>query len=125
MVAERAAARRGPARRGASSCPADNGVQQRYTELPDLDPRILATLTEVVGEATTPYERVHAIHAFLTDRANNFSYSLSTEPGNSGDDLVDFLRLRRGYCEQYAGGDGGDGAGGRRARPGGPGLHAG
>ena len=78
-------------------------MQQRYTELPDLDPRILATLTEVVGEATTPYERVHAIHAFLTDRANGFRYSLSTEPGTSGDDLVDFLRLRRGFCEQYAG----------------------
>ena len=46
---------------------------------------------------------MHAIHAFLTDKANNFSYSLSTEPGNSGDDLVDFLRLRRGFCEQYAG----------------------
>ena len=40
---------------------------------------------------------------FLTDRANGFIYSLSTEPGTSGDDLVDFLRLRRGYCEQYAG----------------------
>ena len=87
----------------AQELPADNGVQQRYTDLPDLDPRILATLTEVIGEATTPYERVHAIHAFLTDKANNFSYSLSTEPGNSGDALVDFLRLRRGFCEQYAG----------------------
>ena len=30
-------------------------------------------------------------------------YSLATAPGTSGDDLVDFLRLRRGYCEQYAG----------------------
>ena len=86
----------------AQPLPADNGVQQRFTELPDLDPRIIATLTEVLGEAATPYERVHAIHAFLTDKGNNFSYSLSTEPGNSGDALVDFLRLRRGFCEQYA-----------------------
>jgi hypothetical protein len=83
--------------------PADNGLQQQYTALPDLDPRILAQVAEVTVDATTPYELVRSIHAFLTDRANNFRYSLSTAPGTSGDDLVDFLRLRRGYCEQYAG----------------------
>jgi hypothetical protein len=83
--------------------PADNGLQQLYTELPDLDPRILAQVADVTAGATSPYELVRSIHAFLTDRANGFRYSLSTEPGTSGDDLVDFLRLRRGYCEQYAG----------------------
>jgi hypothetical protein len=46
---------------------------------------------------------VRAIHDHLTDRSNGFIYSLSTEPGTSGNDLVDFLRLKRGYCEQYAG----------------------
>jgi Transglutaminase-like superfamily len=64
---------------------------------------VLDVVAGVVGDATTPYDRVHRIHAFLTDRANGFRYSLSTDPGTSGDDLVDFLRLRRGYCEQYAG----------------------
>jgi hypothetical protein len=87
----------------AQPLPADNGLQQLYTDLPDLDPRILAQVAEVTGDATTPYELVRSIHAFLTNRANGFRYSLSTEPGTSGDDLVDFLRLRRGYCEQYAG----------------------
>lgn len=83
--------------------PADNRVEQQYTALPDLDPRILATVTDVVGDAATPYERVRRIHAFLTDRGNGFRYSLATAPGTSGNDLVDFLTLRRGYCEQYAG----------------------
>ncbi|MCW2533640.1 MAG: Transglutaminase-like enzyme predicted cysteine protease [Blastococcus sp.] len=83
--------------------PADNGVQLLYTELPELDPRVLAAVAEATGDAVTPYERVHNIHAYLSDRANGFRYSLATEPGTSGDDLVDFLRLRRGYCEQYAG----------------------
>ena len=63
----------------------------------------MATLTEVIDGAAAPYARVHAIHDFLTDNANGFIYSLSTAPGTSGNDLVDFLRLRRGYCEQYAG----------------------
>jgi hypothetical protein len=83
--------------------PADNGIQVLYTELPELDPRILASVAEAIGDAVTPYERVRSIHAYLSDRANGFRYSLATESGTSGDDLVDFLRLRRGYCEQYAG----------------------
>jgi transglutaminase-like putative cysteine protease len=83
--------------------PPDDPLQQRFTLLPDLDPSVLATVRDVVGDAGTPYERVRRIHAFLTDRANGFRYSLTTEPGTGGDDLADFLRMRRGYCEQYAG----------------------
>ena len=84
--------------------PLDDAVRRRFTKLPQLDPRVtdlVATLTAGVG--VDPYERVRRINDYLTDRANGFVYSLATEPGTSGDDLVDFLRLRRGYCEQYAG----------------------
>jgi hypothetical protein len=87
----------------APALPADNRVQVQYTRLPDLDPRILAKVTEVTAGAASPYERVRSIHAYLTDRANGFRYSLATEPGTSGDHLVDFLTQQRGYCEQYAG----------------------
>ena len=83
----------------------EDPLQERFTTLPELDPRVtelVAELTADVG-AGAPYERVRRIHEYLTDRANGFVYSLATEPGTSGDDLVDFLRLRRGYCEQYAG----------------------
>jgi transglutaminase-like putative cysteine protease len=83
--------------------PPDNRVQVQYTALPQLDPRILATVAQVTAGAVTPYEIVHSIHAYLSDRAKGFRYSLATEPGTSGDQLVDFLTLRRGYCEQYAG----------------------
>jgi len=87
----------------AAPLPATNRVQEQYTALPELDPRILATVAQVTAGATTPYERVRAIHSYLTDRANGFRYSLSTTPGTSGDRLVDFLTEKRGYCEQYAG----------------------
>ncbi|HEY0401922.1 MAG TPA: DUF3488 and transglutaminase-like domain-containing protein [Blastococcus sp.] len=87
----------------AQQLPPDSNVHMAYTALPELDPRILTTVAEVTAGAVSPYERVHDIHAFLSDRANGFRYSLSTQPGTSGNDLVDFLRLRRGYCEQYAG----------------------
>jgi transglutaminase superfamily protein len=85
--------------------PLDSRVQQRFTALPDLDPRVrdlVTTLTAGIGIGQ-PYEKVRRIQEYLTDRSNGFVYSLATEPGSSGDDLVDFLRLKRGYCEQYAG----------------------
>jgi transglutaminase-like putative cysteine protease len=87
----------------ASQLPPGDAVQQEFAAIPPLDPRVTDVVAEVVAGATSPYERVRRIHAFLTDRRNGFRYSLATEPGTSGDDLVDFLRLQRGYCEQYAG----------------------
>jgi transglutaminase-like putative cysteine protease len=89
----------------AAALPLDSAVRQRFTDLPPLDPRVNDVLTEIIAGVgvNEPYERVRRIHAYLTDRSRGFVYSLATEPGTSGDDLVDFLRLRRGYCEQYAG----------------------
>ncbi|GHE13113.1 transglutaminase family protein [Klenkia taihuensis] len=82
---------------------ADDPVQQEYTQLPPLDPRVTDQLAELVDGEQSPDQRVRAVFDFLTDRANGFVYSLSTAPGTTGDDLADFLQLRRGYCEQYAG----------------------
>ncbi len=83
----------------------DSPVWERFTALPDLDPRVTDLVTELTGDlaAGQSYQRARRIQEYLTDRSNGFVYSLATEPGTSGDDLVDFLRLRRGYCEQYAG----------------------
>lgn len=78
-------------------------VRDRFTALPPLDPRVTSQVEQLVAGAGTPYARVRAILDFLTDRDNGFTYSLATDPGTSGDDLVDFLEERRGYCEQYAG----------------------
>ncbi|SDX95289.1 Transglutaminase-like enzyme, putative cysteine protease [Modestobacter sp. DSM 44400] len=76
---------------------------RRYLELPQLDASVTALVGQLTNVAQSPYERVLGIYDHLTDRANGFAYSLTTTPGTSGDDLVDFLRLKRGYCEQYAG----------------------
>ncbi|WP_455428513.1 transglutaminaseTgpA domain-containing protein [Klenkia terrae] len=83
--------------------PADDPVQQTFTALPELDQRVRDLVEELTNSGQSPDERVRAIFDFLTDRANGFVYSLSTTPGTTGDDLADFLALRRGYCEQYAG----------------------
>nr|WP_239520315.1 transglutaminase domain-containing protein [Blastococcus saxobsidens] len=88
---------------GAPPMAADRPVQERFAALPPLDPAIGELTAQLTSGAPTPYEAVRRIQAYLTDRSNGFVYSLSTAPGTSGDDLVDFLRLKRGYCEQYAG----------------------
>ncbi|MCO7222630.1 DUF3488 and transglutaminase-like domain-containing protein, partial [Klenkia sp. PcliD-1-E] len=88
---------------GARPLAADDPLQQEYTALPDLDPRVTTLLGQLVDGGQTPDQRVRAVFDFLTDRSNGFVYSLSTAPGTTGDDLADFLQLRRGYCEQYAG----------------------
>ncbi|MGY2064108.1 transglutaminase family protein [Blastococcus sp. SYSU DS0619] len=88
---------------GAEPLPPGSPVQERFGALPELDPSIGELTARLTAGATTAYERVRRIQTYLIDRSNGFTYSLSTAPGTSGDDLVDFLRLKRGYCEQYAG----------------------
>ncbi len=83
----------------------DNPLQVDFTALPTgLDPAVAALVDSLVAAAGGggPYERALAINNYLTDSQNGFLYSLSTEPGTSGDDLVNFLENKRGYCEQYA-----------------------
>ena len=78
-------------------------IRDRFTSLPSLDPRVRAQVDALVDGVEGGYDRVRRIMAFLTDPAEGFDYALSTDPGTSGDDLLDFLTERRGYCEQYAG----------------------
>jgi transglutaminase-like putative cysteine protease len=81
-----------------------NPLQQRYTALPPLlDPRIAALVTRLTDGQAGTYARVRAILDYFTSPSNGFVYSLATAPGTGDSYLVDFLRLRKGYCEQYAG----------------------
>jgi transglutaminase-like putative cysteine protease len=82
--------------------PADDEML-RYTQLPDLAASVTELAAQLAAGAQTPYDRVRAVLDHFTDRGNGFVYSLSTAPGTTGDDLADFLRSKRGYCEQYAG----------------------
>ena len=58
-------------------------------------------LSETAAQPTD-FDRALALKNFFTDPSNGFQYSLSVPTGNSGDLLTDFLRNRKGYCEQYA-----------------------
>jgi hypothetical protein len=56
---------------------------------------------DIVAGATTPYEKALALHAHFSP-LNGFRYSLRTKQGTTGNDLLDFLENKEGYCEQYA-----------------------
>lgn len=88
--------------RASTPLPPGSPVLERDTALPPLDPTVTELVAGLTAEAATPYDAVLAIQRHFS-RENGFVYSLSTTPGTTGDDLADFLRLKQGYCEQYAG----------------------
>ncbi len=54
------------------------------------------------ANAQTPFDQALALQNYFTDPANGFTYSLSVPTGNTGSALLDFLKNKKGYCEQYA-----------------------
>ncbi len=81
---------------------ADAGGMERYLRLPDdmSDPAILDQVGRVLRGAKGPskYEQAVAIQNYL----RTFAYDVTVPAGNSSDDLINFLEVRRGYCEQFA-----------------------
>jgi transglutaminase-like putative cysteine protease len=86
-----------------ASDPSIDPEAQRDLQLPSNMPSVVATLVNgITSGAPTAYARALSIFNFFADPANNFVYSLNTKVGDSGNDLVDFLNNRVGYCQQYA-----------------------
>ncbi len=75
------------------------GVLTDSGQLPD---EVVQTAKAVTGAATTAFDKAEALRAYFTNPINGFVYSLTVPTGDSGDALVDFLRNKQGFCEQYA-----------------------
>ncbi|SCL23556.1 transglutaminase TgpA family protein [Micromonospora inyonensis] len=86
-------------RRAPSLSPSDAMVQ-RFTDTPPAG-EVDALVAELIAGRQTDYDRVRAIYDHFSAR-NGFRYSLSTEGGTSGRDIVDFLTNKAGFCQQYA-----------------------
>lgn len=64
-------------------------------------PAVETLVDELTQGRDTEYDKVRAIYDhFATE--NGFSYALSTEGGTSGQEIVDFLTNKVGFCQQYA-----------------------
>jgi transglutaminase-like putative cysteine protease len=80
--------------------PPTSPVSLRFGSIPP-DRAVQAIVDGIVAGKRTPYARALALNNYFS-RDNGFRYSLRTKQGTSGDALLDFLRNKEGYCEQYA-----------------------
>ncbi|MBC7374545.1 MAG: transglutaminase domain-containing protein, partial [Frankiales bacterium] len=87
--------------RSPQSVPPD--IAKAYAQRPKLSPYVLAQIDQAVEGKRTDYDRVVALQAFFREDPL-FTYDeQATEPGiNSPNALENFLRGKRGFCEQYA-----------------------
>ena len=79
------------------------GQYHRWLDLPSRLPKAVVDLVDqLTASKPTPYDKARALSDYFADPKNGFSYSLKTQPGDSGSALVDFLHNKEGYCQQYA-----------------------
>ena len=55
---------------------------------------------QITAGATTPYDKALAIKDYFRTR---FTYSLTVQRGHSNDAMLNFLSIKKGYCEQFSG----------------------
>jgi transglutaminase-like putative cysteine protease len=87
--------------RSARPLPQTDPIQRTLTYTPEKVEVVSKRVTEVIRGKNSQYDRVRAIFDSFSQK-EGFTYSLSTKPGTSGKDIVDFLTNKQGYCEQYA-----------------------
>lgn len=86
----------------AAARPVGGPAVARWLQLPALPEPVTRLVHRLTSGRPTPWDKASAIFRFFSDPANGFVYSLRTPTGDSGNDLVDFLRHRAGFCQQYA-----------------------
>jgi transglutaminase-like putative cysteine protease len=72
-------------------------------ELPDNIPDELDDyIEEAIGELTNPFDQAAAIQSWFRN-SGGFSYNIQVpQSGTATSDLINFLEVREGFCQQYA-----------------------
>lgn len=78
-------------------------AMQPWLQLPAIAPSVQTLVTSLTADAATQYAKAAAIDHYFTDPANGFGYNLHVPDGPTSDALVNFLRNKVGFCQQYAG----------------------
>ncbi|GGM38183.1 transglutaminase [Micromonospora sonchi] len=86
--------------RGAQPLPADLPLRAQQTVTPDV-PEVAELVAELIRGKRTEYDKVRAIYDYFSED-NGFTYQLNTEQGTSGQQILDFLENKAGFCQQYA-----------------------
>ncbi|WP_419929114.1 transglutaminaseTgpA domain-containing protein [Candidatus Poriferisocius sp.] len=73
-----------------------------FVSLPSgFSPRVRELAAQLTEGAASGYEQALALQSFF--RSGAFAYDANVAPGHSGNRIEEFLSIRRGYCEQFAG----------------------
>jgi transglutaminase-like putative cysteine protease len=79
----------------------DRAPSPIYYDLPPNVPsKVIDLAVELTAQAATPYDKAIALQNYFRD---NFKYSTRVQSGASNDAMVNFLSIKKGYCEQFAG----------------------
>lgn len=84
----------------AEPLPRDHPLRTRFTEREQVR-EVQVLVEQLIRGKRNDYDRVRAIYDYFS-RDNGFSYSLATQGGTSGQDIVNFLTSKVGFCQQYA-----------------------
>ncbi len=81
----------------------DSALRAHYTELPQgwavTAPALARDIVERAG-AKNDYDKARALQDFF--QGPDFTYDTSIQPGQSGSAIDEFLKAKRGYCEQFS-----------------------
>ncbi len=95
-----AAPPRDPARLRAAGTDYPDGIENRYTDLPDSTPDRLRSFTDdLTADTESPYGAAVAIESWLESN-KGYSLNASHEGGDVADQFV--FEMERGYCEYFA-----------------------
>jgi transglutaminase-like putative cysteine protease len=83
--------------------PGTTADMSKWLALPPLPAYVTNLVDRLTAGKQTAFDRAQAIFQYFADPANRFQYTLETAVGDSGNDLVDFLQHKRGFCQQFAG----------------------
>jgi transglutaminase-like putative cysteine protease len=78
----------------------DRAPDPAYYQIPDLPEEVRNLATALTAGAATPYDKARALQDFFR---TNFEYSTTVQRGHSNDAMLNFLSIRKGYCEQFSG----------------------
>jgi transglutaminase-like putative cysteine protease len=77
-----------------------NPPSEMYTQLPKLPSSVAKLADQITAGAATPYDKARLLQDYFT---TYFDYSTTVQRGHSNDAMINFLQIRKGYCEQFAG----------------------
>ncbi len=78
----------------------DRAPNPLYYAVPNLPDEVENLAFQVTAQATTPYDKARALQDFFRTQ---FEYSTTVQSGHSNDAMLNFLNIRKGYCEQFSG----------------------